>query len=142
MSVVTGLLAYSADGPEGYQVSLRMCGSVLVDRCSWVFVRIGKWLFECIPVVLMFCYIAPESDSHRLVQAFLLAVCRRIINYFSLVFDTKQATSSCQTLGHELRAVIRREKGRDAIRYNPMIEEDGRNMRRCRFGKSDSPGRF
>lgn len=80
-------------------------------------------------VVLMFCKIVSKSSYHQSAESFGLTGSLRMIRRCRMVLDTKKSAELCEAFGHELRATIRKEVGRDVTRYDPMNEEDVRNMR-------------
>lgn len=93
--------------------------------------RIGEYLYRCVPVVLEFRHPMFESGRYRHVETLGLAVRLRVTRCCHKDFDTKKGAYSCKEFVHELCFVIRKKEERNFVRYNPMIEEDVCNERRC-----------
>lgn len=58
------------------------------------------------------------------------------------MFGVKKFAQTCKGVGHILRAVVREEEGRGALRYEPMIQEDVCHVHRCGFRGQNSPSGF
>lgn len=102
-------------------------------------VHVGHWFYKPISFVLMLCDIVPKSHYHRFVESFGLITVLWVVRRCRRVLDTKEFGYCCKICGHELRAVVRIDEGRDAIRYYSKFKEDVGTMCRCRFRRGPSP---
>lgn len=134
------LLVKSFDGPGSCRVS------TVWDRLSRLvylrIVSIDDCLYNSIPVLLTFCHIVSESGYHRFDESFTLVVCLRVLRRCREVFGTKNTAYSCEEFGHKCCAVVLKEKRKDTVRYDLMMEEYIYSMRRYGHRRRDSTSKF
>lgn len=105
-------------------------------------VRVGKWLYEPISVVLMFCNRVAKLDYHRFVDSFGLAASQRVIRRCCRLLDINKSAKRCEEFGHKLRVVVRKEDEWHAVWQDPDIEEDARNIYRYCSRQRNNPSNF
>lgn len=103
-------------------------------------VRVGESLRKLISIVLMFCDIVSKSSYHGYTESFGLIVSQQVIRWCHSVVDTKKTELCCKAYGNDLRVVIRKKAGRNAVRYDPTDVEDFRNIGQCCHSRQDSLG--
>lgn len=94
-------------------------------------VLMGEWLHKYISVVSTCRVVVSASGYYCFVELFGLTICRRVIRCRREVFGTKKAANSCKEFGNEARAVVYKEKRRDAVQHGPLVKEYICKIRRC-----------
>lgn len=91
----------------------------------------SKWLYECIPVALVFPPVVFGSGYHRVVEPFGSAICLRVERCCCEVYETEFLRKTSENLGHELRAVVCIEDRKEAVWNYTPVDQDVCNRRRC-----------
>lgn len=99
----------------------------------WKIVRLLKRLNYLIPVSLLFADALTKVIGDSSVVAFSLLVFSPVICSFRFTLDTKDVLCGLSESGDEFGAIVRNNRAWSPIRYIPVFDHSGGEIRSCCF---------